>query len=112
MFGVLDEREIQKMLEWLPHLDDSYPEAVTLLMRCPTIRIENSHTLRELISSDLVTKFSKETAELLIYFSNCSGNLSARYLSKIEARLSLIPIGVRRNLDEAFARAGVNKNPN
>lgn len=49
----LDEAEIQKMLEWLPHLDGSFPKAVALAIQSPVIRIEHSHVLYELRESDL-----------------------------------------------------------
>ncbi|NYY80249.1 hypothetical protein DMH27_04815 [Raoultella planticola] len=45
MFAVPDETEIGKMLEWLPHLGDEFPEAVALAIRSPKIRIGHSHVL-------------------------------------------------------------------
>jgi hypothetical protein len=103
----LDEAEIRKMLEWLPHLGDSFPDAVALAVRFPTIQIEHSHVLYELRESDLVTRFPTETAELLIYLAGCAVGYHADDLAKIEARLPPIPAQVRSSLDEAFARAGV-----
>lgn len=105
--AALDEAEIRKMLEWLPHLDDSFPDAVALAVRFPAIRIEHSQALYELGKSDLVTRFPTETAELLIYLAGCTVGYDADDLAKIEARLPLIPAQVRSSLDEAFARAGV-----
>lgn len=103
----LDETEIRKMLEWLPHFGDAFPDAVVLAVRCPSIRIEHSHVLYELRKSELVTRFPTETAELLIYLSGCTVGYHAGDLAKIEARLPLISAQVRSRLDEAFARAGV-----
>lgn len=103
----LEETEIRKMLEWLPHLGDAFPNAVALAVRCPSIRIEHSHVLYELRNSELVTRFPTETAELLIYLAGCTVAYHASDLAKIEARLPLISPQVRSRLDEAFARAGV-----
>lgn len=107
VLAALNEKEIRTMLEWLPHLGDAFPDAVALTTRFPTIRIEHSHVLFELRESDLVTRFPTETAELLIYFSNCEIGYHADDLAKINARLPAIPAQVRKRLDEAFARAGV-----
>lgn len=107
VLAVLDETEIRKMLEWLPHLGDAFPEAVALVVRCPTIRVEHSHVLYELRRSELVTRFPTETAVLLIYLAGCTVGYHADDLAKVEARLPLIPAHVRSSLDEAFARAGV-----
>jgi|CXWL01.1.fsa_nt_gi hypothetical protein len=107
VLAALDEGEIRKMLEWLPHLGDAFPDAVALAVCCPTIRIEHSRALYELRKSELVTRFPTETAELLIYLSGCNVGYHADDLAKIEARLPLIPAQVRSRLDAAFARAGV-----
>ncbi len=95
------------MLGWLPHLGDSFPDAVALAVRFPTIRIEHSHVLYELRESDLVTRFPVETAELLIYLANCVAGYQASYLEEINSRLPTIPVQLRSRVDEAFARAGV-----
>ncbi len=107
VLAALDEAECRAMLEWLPHLGNAFPDAVTLAVRFPTIRIEHSGVLFELRDSELVTRFPAETAELLIYLSNCTVGYHATDLAKIEARLPPIPAQVRSRLDEAFARAGV-----
>jgi len=107
VLATLDETEIRKMLDWLPHLADAFPDAVALAVRCPAIRIEHSHVLYELRESELVTQFPTETAELLIYLASCTVGYHADDLAKIKARLPLMPAQVRSRLDEAFARAGV-----
>lgn len=107
VLAALDEAEIRKMLDWLPHLGDSFPDAVALAVCFPAIQIEHSHVLFELRESDLVTRFPTETAELLIYLAGCTVGYHAADLATIEARLPLISAQVRSSLDEAFARAGV-----
>lgn len=109
VLAALDKAEIQNMLEWLPHFGDAFPDAVTLAIRSPTIRIEHSHVLYELRESELVTQFPTETAKLLIYLANCTVGYHAADLATIDARLPSIPAELRRNVDEAFARAGVLK---
>ncbi|TFW08107.1 DUF4020 domain-containing protein [Oxalobacteraceae bacterium OM1] len=110
VFAPLDEAEIRTMLEWLPYLGDAFPDAVALAVRCTTIRIKHSQVLHELRESELVTRFPIETAKLLIYLAGCTVDYHANDLAKIEARLPVIPVQVRRSLDEAFARAGVVRN--
>ena len=105
----LDEAEIRKMLEWLPHLGDAFPDAVALAIRCPTIRIEHSHVLYGLLKSELVTRFAAETAELLIYLANCTVGYHAADLAKVDALLPPIPAQLRGRVAEALARAGVFK---
>ena len=107
VLAALDEAEIRKMLEWLPHLGDAFPDAVALAVRFPAIRIEHSLAPYELRKSDLVTRFPNETAELLIYLAGCTVGYHVADLASIEARLPLIPDQIRNRLDEAFARAGV-----
>lgn len=107
VLAALDEAEIRKMLDWLPHLGDAFPDAVALAVRFPVIRIEYSHVFDKLCESDLVTRYAVETAELVIYLANCLVGYHAADLEKIDARLPPIPAQLRSRVDEAFARAGV-----
>jgi hypothetical protein len=107
VLAALDEAEIREMLEWLPHLGEAFRDAAALAVRFPTIRIEHSDVLVELRESEVVTHFPAETAELLIYLSNCLVGYHAADLAKIYGRLPLIPAQVRMRVDEAFAHAGV-----
>ena len=66
----------------------------------------------ELRESELVSRFPAETAELLIYLSNCTVGYHAADLATIDARLPPIDPQVRRRVDEAFAHAGVPRPPN
>jgi len=108
VLAVLDEVEIQKMLDWLPHLGDAFPDAVALAVRFPAIRIKHSHVAYKLRESNLVTRFPVETAELLIYLANCVAGYQAPYLAEINVRLPPMPVLLRSRIDEAFARAGVS----
>jgi hypothetical protein len=109
VLAALDEAEIRSMLEWLPHLGDAFRDAAALAVRFPPIRIEHSSVPFELRESELVTRFPDETAELLIYLSNCTVGYHAADLATINARLPAIDGQVRKRLDEAFARAGVTR---
>ncbi len=112
VLAALDEAEIRKMLEWLPHLGDAFPDAVALAVRSPAIRIEHSHVLFELRESELVTRFPAETAELLVYLSDCAVGYHAADLARVDARLPPIPAQLRSRVDEALARAGVPRGQN
>lgn len=107
VLAALDEAEIRKMLEWLPHLGEAFPDAVAFAVRFPPIRIEHSHVLFELRDSELVTRFPAETAELLIYLANCTPGYHAADLARVDARLPPISAQLRSRVDEAFALAGV-----
>lgn len=109
VLAALDEAEIRKMLEWLPHLGEAYPDAVALAVRFPPIRIEHSHVLFELRDSELVTRFPAETAELLIFLANCALGHHAADLARVDARLPPISTQLRSRVNEAFALAGVPK---
>lgn len=106
VLAALDESEIRKMLEWLPHLGEIFPEASSLAARAPTVQIEHSHLLFELRDSDLVTRYPAETAHLLIYLCNCVVGYHAADLKKVAARLTTLAPALQRSLDEALARLG------
>lgn len=109
LLAALDEAEIRQMLEWLPHLGDIFPAAIALVNRFQPIQIQHSHVSYQLRESDLVIRFPEETAELLIYLSNCNIEYHAPDLAAIYARLPPIPEQLRKRLDEALARAGVQQ---
>jgi hypothetical protein len=102
----LDEGEVRAMLEWLPHLGDSFPAAIALAIRFPRTRIEHSHILFELRASDLVTRYPNETAELLIFLCNCDVGFRAADLGTIALRLPAMAPDLRRRLDEGLAQVG------
>jgi hypothetical protein len=105
--AALEEGEIRAMLDWLPHLLDSFPAAVSLAIRAPAVRIEHSQLLYEFRKSDLVTRYGAETADLLIYLCGCVHGYFAAELGKVAARLPTLAPDLRHRLDETLARAGV-----
>lgn len=107
IFALLHEEELQIMLEWLPHLGDAFSDAVRLAVNHPPISISYSRILYALRDSELVSKFPVETAELLIYLAGCFTAHHGDGLSKVRARMPVIPESVRGRLDEAFVRAGI-----
>jgi hypothetical protein len=111
VLAALDEAEIRKMLEWLPHLGNLFPVAAMLAVRGPVIRIEHSHLLFELRKSEVVNCYPTETAQLLIYLCNCVVGYHAADLSTVSARLPALVPELRRRLDEGLARAGVVRPP-
>ncbi|HEY3488346.1 MAG TPA: DUF4020 domain-containing protein, partial [Gammaproteobacteria bacterium] len=108
VLAALDDKEIRKMLDWLPDLEDAFPAGTSLAARSPTVHLEHSHLLLDLRDeSDLVLRYPTETAELLIYLCNCDISYHKNDLGTIAARLSGLSPELRRRLDEALARAGV-----
>lgn len=107
--SALDAAEISEMLDWLPHLGDSFPSAVSLAVRSPGIRIQHCDLLFNLRESDLVTRYPAETAELLIYLCNCVAGYHVPDLGTVAARLPVLAPDLKRRLDEGLARAGANR---
>lgn len=106
--AALDEAEIRVMLDWLEHLGDLFPDAVSLVVRFPRIRLEHSSLLYELRESDLVTRYPTETAELVIYCCNCSVGYQVADIGNISRRLPELAPELRRRLDEGLALVGAN----
>lgn len=104
--AALDEAEVRVMLDWLPHLDDLFPDAVALAVRSPAIRLEHSPVLYELRESDLVTRYPKGAAELLVYFCGCNVGYLAPDIGQIARRLPELEPDLRRRLDEGLALIG------
>lgn len=103
--AALNEAEIRVMLDWLPHLDHLYPEAVAMMIRSPRIRLEQNSVLYELRESDLVTRYPSKTAELIVYFCGCDIGYVAD-IGKIADRLPELEPELRRRLDEGLALVG------
>lgn len=106
VLAALEEAEIRKMLDWLPHLGEMFPVASSLAAHSPRIQIEHSHLLFDLRDSDLVSRYPTETAELLIYLCNCVVGYHVADLQTVAARLPALAPALRRSLDEALARLG------
>lgn len=104
---VLNEAEIRHMLDWLPCLGESYPEAVSLAIRSPKIKIEHSRLLYDLQESDLVTSHPTWTAELLIYLSKCDLSYNAAGFMAVVNRLPVVPPELLLRLREGLATAGL-----
>lgn len=106
--SALDVSEIKTMLNWLPSLNENFPDAVKFAVSFPPVHLENSTLLYELNSSGLVINFPTEMAELLIYICQCTfGSHNIHYIQQIDAHLKKLPEKIRSNLDDALARAGI-----
>lgn len=105
--AALEEVEIQYMLDWLPCLGESFPDAVTLAVRSPAIHIEHSRLLYDLRESDLVIRYPISTAELLIYIASCVVGYNASSVMAVVTRLPVVPTDLQLRLKEALARAGL-----
>lgn len=102
----LDSAEVAAMLDWLPKLDDQYAAAVLLAIQAPTVRIEHSHILFDLQTSDLVVRFQDETALLLVHLCESLAGYHANDLVSVATRLTNVSAPLRAKLNEALALIG------
>ncbi|MNU11831.1 hypothetical protein D3C86_1892960 [compost metagenome] len=64
--------------------------------------------LYEFRESDLITRYPKEAAELLVYFCGCNVGYLAPDIGQIARRLPELELDLRRLLDEGLALIGAN----
>nr|WP_308936743.1 DUF4020 domain-containing protein [Duganella sp. SG902] len=102
----LDEGEIEKMLNWLAYLDDSFVEGVALAVQAPHVVLDHSSLLLELRKNELVVQFPEAGAQLLIYLCDCVRSYFIADLATIANRLPPLPLEVDRRLKEQMARVG------
>lgn len=110
-FGSLEEAEICAMLEWLPHLDEAYPQGIQFAIRCPPIAIQDCNLFYPLMEGDLVTRFPGATVDLLIYLCSCRIDSIGWNLERIAARIANIYTEDLKKLGEAFTKAGLRWPP-
>lgn len=107
LLAPLAPAEARQMIEWLPHLGVQFPAAVSLAIQMPPVPPDHSHALYEMRESALIAQYPQDTARLLIYLANGLPEYQGGYLADVARRLGELPADLRRNLDEALARAGV-----
>ena len=69
--SLLEPREINLMLTWLPHLNKLFPEAVDLAIQMPPGLLERNYIVHEVTDSDLPQSYPEAVAKLLIYLGTC-----------------------------------------
>lgn len=104
----LTDAEICGMLEWLQHLGDAFPQAVSLAIQAKAVKIEHSMLLYTLKKSDLATRYHDQTAELLIYLCRCEIAYQKADLGVVANRIfTEIDPGLKKRLEESLVRIGV-----
>ena len=63
----LRPEEIGRMIEWLPHLTEVFPEAVELAVQMPSGSLDHCQIVHELNESNLWKRYPKDVSELLVY---------------------------------------------
>jgi hypothetical protein len=105
----LEPVEVKHMLDWLPHLPATFPEAVMLAIRMPKTRFEYSHLAYELKDSPLVEQYPDAMAQLIIFVLSCDAPTSTWYgLQELTGRLADLPVQttLRQTLIERLAEHG------
>src|SRR5262249_5843 len=67
----LEPVEVQGMLDWLPHLPATFPEAVSLAVCMPKVRLQHTPLVYALKESPLVEQYPDAMAQLIIFVLNC-----------------------------------------
>ena len=89
----LEHVEVPCMLDWLPHLPATFPEAVMLAVRMPKARFEYSHLTYALKDSPLVEQYPDEIARLIIFVLSCDVPTSTWHgLQELAGRLAPLPV--------------------
>ncbi|MBP3400794.1 MAG: DUF4020 domain-containing protein [Selenomonadales bacterium] len=104
----LEEYEKQKMLRWILKLDSIYPEAINLIERMAMTESIEAIFWHSLKKSELVQKYPKETARLLISILNSGADISYEIKVK-EIAYTIISIdnSMKEELECAFLRRGI-----
>lgn len=104
--AAFDDRETVRMLEWLPHLDCLFDEAVALAVLAPPVMLGQNNLLLALRKSELVVQFPEAAAQLLIYLCKRVRDYQAADLAAIAHRLPALPAELDQRLRAGLARAG------
>ena len=100
--AVLESSEVERMLDWLPHLTSVFSEAVDLAVQMPQTPLENCGVTYELSDSDLLQNHPEAVAKLLIYLWKCDRRY-ARYPGQ-KIINELLPLNIsselKRELEE------------
>ena len=73
--SAFESREVQYMLDWLPHLRAVFPEAVDLAVQMPPVPLQHSWVISELVVSEengLLVSYPEPIAKLLVYLWKCN----------------------------------------
>ena len=64
--------EVERMLDWLPHLTSVFPKAVDLAVQMPQTSFESGSVIYKLSDTDLLQNHPQAVAKLLIYLWKCN----------------------------------------
>ncbi len=110
----LNEKECEKMLDWLPHLSAIFVEAVELAIEMPCGKIEQINLPYELKDSSLIAQYPEAMAKLVIYLLECQIESYNLYgLNEIVRSLSnnyIEPI-LKKRLIEKLMEKGFDATP-
>ena len=107
----LDAGEIEAMLDWLPHLDMLFPEAVELAIQMPQTPLERNSIIYEISRGDLWSNHPQATAKLLIHVADSESPGWAWHGGKelIDRLLQLsLPNDLKAKLKEIPSRLGLS----
>ena len=68
----LASSEVEAMVDWLPHLEKEFPEAVKLASGMPPVPMRYDSAICEIAKSDLWQRYPDAVAELLFFIDKCT----------------------------------------
>ena len=107
----LDAGEVEAMLDWLPHLNVLFHEAVELAIQMPQTPLDRNSIIHEISRGDLWEKYPEATAKLLIHVADSESPGWAWHGGKelIDRLLQLsLPNDLRAKLKEIPSRLGLS----
>lgn len=110
--AALEPGEIERMLDWLPHLGALFPEAVDIAIQMPQTSLQYSSVVYELGKSELSRRHPEAVARLLIYLgkSDSPRHIWHRGRDLINKLLeSRLPLVLKNGLKELVAKLGLTK---
>jgi len=105
----LSDQDSRAMLEWLPYLDNNFPEAVCLAVKMAKPKLEHCLFFRHIMSMEISKRWPDDVVTLIIYILSC--DQESWSLNNLDDLLMKIPFDevdskVLSGLNEALIASG------
>ncbi len=110
--ATLESGEVERMLDWLPHLGSEFPEAVDHATRKQLPPLQQSSIIYDLSKSELAKQYPEDVAKLMINLGNSNSHLIIWYKGDELIDIILqsdLPQAIEHQLKELVARLGLKQ---